>query len=85
MGAGAPPDSLPAEPMGRGELVGPTAPSVSLLLSPHTVTTMTLGLKVDDGLPELGHQFCWSKIKMKLCSNLTMNKKVSRAPRGRRP
>lgn len=44
-----------------------TAP---MLLSPHTVMT-TLGLKRDDGLIELGHQFCWSKIKIKLYSNLT--------------
>lgn len=44
---------------------GPHCPSVSLFLSPHTVM-MTLGLKGDDGLTELGHEFCWSKRKINL-------------------
>lgn len=70
------PDSPPAEPM--------TATSVSLLLSPPTVT-MTLCLKVEGGSTELGHQFCWCKIKINPCSNLTTTTWANRAPIGRRP
>ena len=82
--AGLLPGGLPTEPMGCEELVGRTNASVSLLLPPHTVTT-TLGLKGDDGLIELGHQFCWSKIKINLYSNLTMSMQANRTSTGRRP
>lgn len=32
-------------------------------------------LKTDDGLKELGHQFCWSGVKINLYSYLTIKRK----------